>query len=113
MRRFAALASLPTVSPATVTVPRSGAVRPQSIATVVDWPAAVGRSRPTISPARASKETPATAVLAPYDFHRSVALSILPSDSIRGRCYRERERAAARCDEPPEMPGESPASGAS
>src|SRR5258706_4775343 len=76
MRRLTALASPLNGSPAIDTVPRSGGVRPQSIATVVDLPAPLGPSRPTISPLFTSSETPATATLAPYDFQTSVASSI-------------------------------------
>src|SRR5258705_4022994 len=76
MRRLTGLASPPMRSPAIVTTPLSGGVRPQSIATVVDLPAPLGPSSPTISPLFTSSETPATATLAPYDFQRSVTSSI-------------------------------------
>src|SRR5258706_13919143 len=76
MRRLTALASPLNGSPAIDTVPRSGGVRPQSIATVVDLPAPLGPSSPTISPLFTASETPATATLAPYDFQRPVASSI-------------------------------------
>src|SRR5260221_1634078 len=76
MRRLTALASPLNGSPAIDTVPRSGGVRPQSIATVVDLPAPLGPSSPTISPLFTSSETAATATFAPYDFQRTVASSI-------------------------------------
>src|SRR5258705_14024160 len=76
MARLAEVASAVNGLAAIDTVPRSGGVRPQSIATVVDLPAPLGPSSPTISPLFASRETPATATLAPYDFQRSVASSI-------------------------------------
>ena len=86
MRRLPGLASLATVSPPTVTVPRSGLTMPQIIATVVDLPAPLGPSRPTISPRPAMMDTPATAGLSPKDLQRSVACSMGAPDMKTGGC---------------------------
>src|SRR5438105_3906886 len=89
MRSFTALASSPTGAPAIVTVPPSGFTRLHSIEMVVDLPAPLGPSSPTISPGSTASETPATAGVVPKDLRRSDACNM---ETVR---YGEGVRLAA------------------
>src|SRR5436190_1711650 len=100
MRRLVALPSSPTGTPPMVTDPRSGMARPHSMATVVDLPAPLGPSRPTISPAFTSSVTPETAAFFPYDFHRSLACSMAPPFQVAPE-YPGRRQRGLNCDEWP------------